>query len=283
MKSLCELCGRETDTSIKLNDDFNAYLCTHCDLLTTDTEHEEGQRKKVNQKTYELEDRIYIYYTRKKEFNKKYEHIYQLIVSNKPNGNVKSVLEIGSNIGFFANFIKRKGEVEPETVEINDELRRFQQNVYGITSVASLESIAPNKLFDVIILMDVLEHIPGPVAFLKKATNYLSEDGIIFLQFPNKNSIVAKLAGKKWGWWSAPDHLYHFSELAVSRLAKKTGLEIQRLIKTSPIVDDLISLPFIGKLFYPLLVINRYILINRFINFRQGSFLQVILKKAKKS
>jgi hypothetical protein len=129
--------------------------------------------------------------------------------------------------------------------------------------------------------MDVLEHIPKPAAFLKKVTNYLSEEGIIFLQFPNKNSLAAKLAGRKWGWWSAPDHLYHFSESAVSVLADKTGLEIQRLIKTSPVVDDLIGLPFIGKMFYPLLIINRFIPINRFINFRQGSFLQVILKGQK--
>jgi SAM-dependent methyltransferase len=233
MKPLCELCGKRADRIVQINNDFDAYLCTQCDLLTTDTGHEEAQRNKVNKKTYELEERIYIYYTRKKEFNKKYEHIYQLIVSNRHNGVVTSMLEIGSNIGFFANFIKQKG-IALETVEINDELRSFQKNVYGIAAVDSLEKITPNKLFDVIILMDVLEHIPKPAAFLKKVTNYLSEEGIIFLQFPNKNSLAAKLAGRKWGWWSAPDHLYHFSELAVSVLADKTGLEIQRLIKTSP-------------------------------------------------
>jgi hypothetical protein len=128
--------------------------------------------------------------------------------------------------------------------------------------------------------MDVLEHIPGPVDFLMKTTEYLSKDGIIFLQFPNKNSLAAKLAGEKWGWWSAPDHLYHFSDLAVSVLARRSGLTIQYLTKASPIVDDLISLPYIGKLLLPLLIINRIIPINNFVHFKQGSIIQVILKKS---
>jgi SAM-dependent methyltransferase len=279
MNNLCELCGQETNKIVKLNEEYKAYLCPHCDFLFTDTGYEEGQRKKVNQEMYGLEERIYIYFTRIKEFNKKYEDIYWLIMSQKHNSVVNSMLEIGSNIGFFANFIKKKG-IAIETVEMNNELRYFQQNVYGITSVESLDTIGSNKKFDVIILMDVLEHIPGPVDFLMKTTEYLSKDGIIFLQFPNKNSLAAKLAGEKWGWWSAPDHLYHFSDLAVSVLARRSGLTIQYLTKASPIVDDLISLPYIGKLLLPLLIINRIIPINNFVHFKQGSIIQVILKKS---
>lgn len=186
------------------------------------------------------------------------------------------VLEIGSNIGFFADILARS-DCDIKTVELNDKCREFQKIIYGIESYHSLDEIAADEQFDAIVMVDVLEHIPYPVNFVKSLKSHLRPSGVLFLQFPNKNSLAAKIAGNRWPWWSAPDHLYHFSEAAVRVLAEKCDFNAVHIDKHSPALDDLTSIPLVGKLFNVLLPINKIFPLNRQIHHEYGSLLQCIL------
>jgi hypothetical protein len=85
----------------------------------------------------------------------------------------------------------------------------------------------------------VLEHIPNPVAWLKKAAELLEEDGVLVINVPNKfalgfrlQHLYYKLGLKKQfsSTWSdatrVPDHLYEPRVKSMLRLLKVNNFEV---------------------------------------------------------
>lgn len=278
MNCRCELCDTAVSMSVPLNNGFRGRLCQRCDFVMTEMNEGAGSLPEINSSFYPLEERVRTYYSRSREFELKYGQLLTLLQTNLPGKRLGSVLEIGSNIGFLAHYMVRHG-IAVTSVELNETLRDFQRLVYHINAVEKMDEIPAGQKHDAIILMDVLEHIASPAEFLKGLLNSLNEGGIVFIQFPNKNSLSARLSGSNWGWWQAPDHRFHFSAKAVRTIAEKTGLEVRLLSAVSPLLDDLISLPRIGRLFMPLQRINRSLVLNRFVAWKRGSLLQVILQR----
>ena len=55
------------------------------------------------------------------------------------------------------------------------------------------------KKFDIIILQDVLEHVPNPESAIKKIFSLLSKAGIIYVSTPNRFSLVNVISDPHWG------------------------------------------------------------------------------------
>ncbi|MCG3768977.1 MAG: Demethylmenaquinone methyltransferase [Nitrosomonadaceae bacterium] len=66
-------------------------------------------------------------------------------------------------------------------------------------------------LFDLIVLNQVLEHIPNPETLLEKLRARLKPGGRVVLSFPNADSIFARFFKRTWINWHVPYHLHHFS------------------------------------------------------------------------
>lgn len=107
-----------------------------------------------------------------KELDKKrfYSHIFQiyLILDLDP----KELLEIGSGDGFVSNFIGKKEHLFLSTLDVDGD-KNPDWNV-DISNLKALDNL-PNDFFDVILICEVLEHIPfkkveGVLRVLKKKT-----------------------------------------------------------------------------------------------------------------
>jgi SAM-dependent methyltransferase len=91
----------------------------------------------------------------------------------------------------------------------------------------------PNGSFDVVALMDVLEHLPDPIGTMRHALNLLNPDGILLIQTPRFreemnyetliNTNATFLAQLK-----SDEHLYLFTEDSVSNLFKRLGADYIR-------------------------------------------------------
>ena len=125
------------------------------------------------------------------EFGKtpKHENAYFKTVFKKFNlGSNTKILEIGFGNGYFLNFAHSHGCVI-EGIEIVSELIERASN-NGFKSYSSIESIQKNNKYDLIVMFDVLEHIPQDevLAFLNLLNGLLSESGSIVLRTPNGSS-----------------------------------------------------------------------------------------------
>jgi SAM-dependent methyltransferase len=81
--------------------------------------------------------------------------------------------------------------------------------------------------FDAVTLWDVLEHVPRPVAFLRRSGQLLKPGGHLFLNVPDLDSRPARWLGGRWPLL-LPEHLNYFNRANLERCVAKAGLEVVR-------------------------------------------------------
>jgi len=105
----------------------------------------------------------------------------------------ETVLDIGSADAFMAEalapFFKRIVAVDGSTELINRAKVRLRDrsNVELINML--IEDFNTPERFDLVILSFVLEHVSNPVAVLKKAAEFITPDGSMFVMVPNALSL----------------------------------------------------------------------------------------------
>lgn len=80
--------------------------------------------------------------------------------------------------------------------------------------------------FDVVTMIEVLEHIPDPGPFLARAADLLRPGGLLYLTTPNLRSLGRHLLGASWPPLS-PEHVVYFSPRSLRRLVSRwTDLDV---------------------------------------------------------
>ena len=91
----------------------------------------------------------------------------------------------------------------------------------GLAVVSDLESLSHGR-FDLITMAHVLEHLPGPVDYLREIRdNWLTEDGTLLVEVPNL-----------YGHPSVEiPHLFCFSSGTLSYALARSGYEVTRMAR----------------------------------------------------
>jgi len=121
----------------------------------------------------------------------------------------------------------------------------------GITILGGLfEDLDPDNpehQFDVIIAIDVLEHLPNPNAFMEQAARHLAPGGIFVALTGDTDAWGWKLQGSRYWYCNLPEHVVFYSRPTIEHLAERLNLELisyQRISHTrskiSRTVRDLI-------------------------------------------
>jgi SAM-dependent methyltransferase len=77
--------------------------------------------------------------------------------------------------------------------------------------------------FDLVTLVDVIEHAPDPVHLLRQAAAAVKPGGFVVVVTPDVTSLAARLLG--WRWWHfRVAHVGYFSPQTLERLLKRAGL-----------------------------------------------------------
>ncbi len=152
----------------------------------------------------------------------------------RANGRKPRVLEIGPGIGLLLASFRRFGctVVGVETSEANVRFARERMGLeifHGRVEDAPLEA----NSFDLIIMDNLLEHLPDPVATLSSVTELLVSGGRVFIDTPNFEALERFLAGKTWGMYEE-DHLCLFTPSALERLFKLSDLKVLAVCTPEP-------------------------------------------------
>ncbi|MFC4262699.1 class I SAM-dependent methyltransferase [Ferruginibacter yonginensis] len=145
----------------------------------------------------------------------------------------KNVLEIGSGLGHLLNDLSLKGldcyGVEPSPLASEFSRKTFNLNV--VTSMLN-EKTFENKKFDIILIMDVVEHVANINELMKLVKHYLAKNGRLVVLTGNNNSLYAKLCGKKWLYYFSWEHISFFNKSSTKFLFNKHALQLEHFIKT---------------------------------------------------
>lgn len=104
----------------------------------------------------------------------------------------------------------------------------------------------PGARFDLIVLNQVIEHIPEPDQALRKLLSRLTPDGRMVLVFPNRRSIWCRLTGARWINWHVPYHLHHFDAASFRRMAERCGYRMIRTRTITPNIWTILQLQAMG-------------------------------------
>jgi 2-polyprenyl-3-methyl-5-hydroxy-6-metoxy-1,4-benzoquinol methylase len=138
----------------------------------------------------------------------------------------KRLLEIGSNVGLFLHVAAERGweerGIEPSTWAVNEGTRRFGVRLQQ-GSIDDLE-VKPDAA-DVIVMLDVLEHLNDPLAALRRLRDVINEEGLLVLSTVNLDGLHARYRGREWPWFIR-SHLHYFSERTLSAMLHAAGFRL---------------------------------------------------------
>jgi len=153
----------------------------------------------------------------------------------------ETCLELGCAGGLWTehlvNYFKRVIAVDGDLELVRETRNRIKSN--NLEVVCSLfEELESNEKFDTILMAHILEHVADPILILRKAKNWLNDDGVILVVVPNANSLHRQ-AGVKMGLLKRIDELNEVDKKighrrvytweTLKRDIESTGLKIKKM------------------------------------------------------
>jgi 2-polyprenyl-3-methyl-5-hydroxy-6-metoxy-1,4-benzoquinol methylase len=151
-------------------------------------------------------------------------------------GRNQEVLDIGCGIGYFAAWLAEDGnrvsgvDALPHTAEHSALQEYFAVDLNA--SGGALPAVLGERRFDVVLLLDVLEHLTDPPHLLREARRTLREHGRLVVSLPNVANITVRLA-LLFGLFNYQErgimdrtHLRFFTRKTARRLLEENGCEI---------------------------------------------------------
>jgi len=133
-------------------------------------------------------------------------------------------LDVGSSFGGFLRAAQKKG-YKVQGVEISSYASLFAKDS-GIPTVncSLLETKFAPDSFDVITLIEVIEHLENPKLVFQELTRILKPGGLLLLQTANFEGWQAKDAGPSYHYYM-PGHLFYYSNSVLKKILTPLGFD----------------------------------------------------------
>ena len=165
---------------------------------------------------------------------------YNLKNGNQPLKKLE-ILDIGCGGGILSEPISRMGGnvTGVDASEINIKVAKAHANRMGLKInylCGSLEKITFSKKFDVVLNMEVIEHVLNPKLFLRNCSNVLKSNGIMFVATINRTlkSYIQAIVGAEYilRWLPIGTHDWNnfFKPEELNKLAMECNLSEEDLI-----------------------------------------------------
>ena len=154
----------------------------------------------------------------------------------------EKVLDFGAGTGLFTSYLKMEGFLV-EGVEFSKKAIDYAMKRYGLKFFGSLNELKAEtaQLFDIITMIEVIEHLKNPYYILERLYPILKPGGTIYISTPNRNGINARLNRNEWREAKKPFHLVLFNKLSLKKMLADTGFIFIRQIRFSPLTSPLMK------------------------------------------
>ena len=211
MPSKAQMFPTEAELSEDFGVDFEIYKCEKCDLLQISGEPVSYYRDVIRASGVSDEMREYrVSYF--KEFIEKYDL------------DGKKIVEIGAGNGEFMNYVKLAGGNIFGIEHSKESVKKCVEEGFEIEEgfVGEHDFMSLNGPFDVFIIMNFLEHIPEPRAFMEGLNRNLNDGAIGLIEVPNTDMIIKNNMFSEF----MLDHLLYFTENTLTRFLENNGFDV---------------------------------------------------------
>jgi SAM-dependent methyltransferase len=139
------------------------------------------------------------------------------------------LLDIGAASGILLETATKMG-FQAEGVEPSHHLAKRAQDAGLNVHLGIFPHPDITGPYDVITLVDVIEHVPTPIQLLRDIASHLKPDGIGVLTTPDVQSLIARLLGPRW-WHFRVAHIGYFTEQTLTRALSEAGLDIVKITR----------------------------------------------------
>ena len=237
----CPVCNKNTDkkycsaTDVEYfttTDTFDFFLCDPCEILFI-------HPMPVNLLPIIYPANYYSFTSKSDSFLFKLKDFidtlfYKKIMRSIP-GNRIRVLDIGGGNGTLLDNVKKadKRVGFTQIVDLDTNAKAVAENKGHHYFQGTIEDFEDNNLYDVILMLNLIEHVSNPLNVLNKAAELLSPSGVIIIKTPNYKSLDATVfKGSYWGGLHCPRHWVLFTKDSFTKVSDKAGLQIKQFSYT---------------------------------------------------
>ncbi|MBF0353756.1 MAG: class I SAM-dependent methyltransferase [Alphaproteobacteria bacterium] len=232
MNETCRLCGsKRLDIicrRIKSGIDANVLRCQDCCLVFLEDKFFEPKRiAELYQGSYQYVPSLdELVGTPHDPYKIKAERIAQYLDPAQT-----SLFEIGAGSGQFARVVRDRVKrlvCQEFNSDQADSLRQlYSAEVY----TEGLEEIVLEDVFDVVVYLHVLEHIPDPLAWLRQTMSYVKPGGILYIEVPNVRDPLLSLyrvSGYDQMYFRQP-HLFYYDQNTLRLMLERAGFKHMKI------------------------------------------------------
>lgn len=142
-----------------------------------------------------------------------------------------AALDVGGGSGQQLNVLKTADARVGRTaiVDLDEGAQRGAEAAGHAFHCQRIEDFHADEPFNVILMLNLIEHVADPEAVLRSAAQLLTDDGVVVLQTPNVDSLDARLMRhSNWGGYHCPRHWVLFTRDSLTQCAERAGLEVVR-------------------------------------------------------
>lgn len=133
------------------------------------------------------------------------------------------LLEVGCGYGYLLDearsfFDRRVG------TDFSSQAAEIARATGAEVFVGGIEQVSPDRKFDCIIAIQVIEHVYQPLTFVKQLASHTKAGGYIVLATPDIGGALRKTMGRRWPSFKVPEHVVYFDFRSLRALMHQAGL-----------------------------------------------------------
>ncbi|CAD6879860.1 hypothetical protein [Methylomonas albis] len=140
------------------------------------------------------------------------------------------VLDVGGGSGWCINEIKRIDDrvMYSQIVDIDPGAEKAARDGGHDFFLGRVEDFKTNGKFDLILLLNLIEHVEDPKLVLAKTRELLNPNGFVLIKTPNFDSLDARLfRNSSWAGFHCPRHWVLFTKQSFYNLCGQVGLSVE--------------------------------------------------------
>lgn len=226
----CNLCG-ETVADLIFRYEYNAIVrCRECRLIYVNPRASEELLAGVYNGSYFVcADGPYYkdYFAERSWRTEEFRRLMGEIARYEKPG---LLLDVGAAAGYLLDAAREAGW-KTLGVELSERASRFAREELGLDVWTGQlpDADLEEGSFDVVTMIDVIEHTIDPRANLLAAHRCLRDGGLLVISTPNIDSLGFRIFGRGFVFIVPEVHLWYFGPRTIRRLLEQTGFRVLRV------------------------------------------------------